>query len=457
MSPVLVQHSLDSPDIFGTNENPMLISILDTVFKLTESSHYFLVRYYYNDQFNSSSIISSDVLNNPFNTTQFMEKFQSKVPIFISDEPFNFDSIGEHHYFATSIDNQNTMYLVLLHQEKFDDQSILPDSIKHLLNSAIDKEIVDINYLIQRCKSADKSFIDNLAKPTFSIIDLNPEEVLFSILCCFMYSDFSKKIDIDFYCLAKFVITVRSMYNNVPYHNWIHAADATQCIFYLVRTYQIDELINPEESFSLLLSALCHDIGHDGKTNQYHRAVNSIYSQQAGPLLPPLEYHHAVVTINLLKKFPELLAPIKDIDRFAESITHIILATDMTRHQEFIDKIKNQEISLESDQGRILICQILMKASDLSNTIRPFEDARIMATRLQDEWFQQGDAEREAGIPITKGYDRKKLGRLCDGQLGFYKFCAAPLMYAIDKYFNCDANTVRFEQNLATWENIANQ
>lgn len=88
--------------------------------------------------------------------------------------------------------------------------------------------------------------------------------------------------------LANFVGTVRDNYKDNPYHSFYHAFDVAQTLFAFV--YQILEvwrclfllvlphsrkkkrdgtLFSQLECCAMLLAALCHDIGHPAKTNQF--------------------------------------------------------------------------------------------------------------------------------------------------------------------------------------------
>lgn len=77
--------------------------------------------------------------------------------------------------------------------------------------------------------------------------------------------------------LAKFLNQVQSTYQeSVQYHNDLHGADVMHmCYYFLKQTRMIHTLDLTElDTLAFIVSAVCHDLGHDGYTNGYH--VNTI-------------------------------------------------------------------------------------------------------------------------------------------------------------------------------------
>ena len=66
---------------------------------------------------------------------------------------------------------------------------------------------------------------------------------------------------------------------SVQYHNDLHGADVMHmCYYYLKQTHLARTLDLIElDMLAILISAVCHDLGHDGYTNGYH--VNTISSR----------------------------------------------------------------------------------------------------------------------------------------------------------------------------------
>lgn len=68
-----------------------------------------------------------------------------------------------------------------------------------------------------------------------------------------------------------------SSYNNkIPYHNEMHAADVMHMSYLMMTQYGLIETLKMKkiDQLSLIIAAICHDLGHDGFNNNYH--VNAV-------------------------------------------------------------------------------------------------------------------------------------------------------------------------------------
>ena len=102
-----------------------------------------------------------------------------------------------------------------------------------------------------------------------------------------------------------------------------------------------------------------------------------------------------------------------------------ILATDMARHTGDLNKIKNtmatkfvkqganrellidyETLKKEFDSKQILI-ELCVHAADVSTQTRPFEVALEWTKLLFEEFFHQGDVEKEKGLPVSFLCDRE--------------------------------------------------
>ncbi|GAX76727.1 hypothetical protein CEUSTIGMA_g4174.t1 [Chlamydomonas eustigma] len=80
------------------------------------------------------------------------------------------------------------------------------------------------------------------------------------------------------------------------------------------------------------------------------------------------------------------------------------------------------------NDGEKLVClQVALKIADVSSIFRPFNVALRSIHGLEEEFFRQGDKERELGMPLTPLFDRTKAG-VSKAQKGFIDFIAMPLL-----------------------------
>ncbi|EAY18510.1 3'5'-cyclic nucleotide phosphodiesterase family protein [Trichomonas vaginalis G3] len=320
----------------------------------------------------------------------------------------------------------------------------------------------DFSTVLEHVSTFSQEDIDRFRSYKFSVEVLNTDSVFESIFSFFYSILKDTDIPVDWNEIIAFIVEAQSHYNNVPYHNWRHATDATQFVFYLITMPHVEEMLPPLDRFALLLSVICHDLEHNGHTNDYHRKVNSEFSQEAGPDLPPLENHHQKLAKVLIQKHLKYtLEHLTDEQKenMFRFITEIIFSTDMGKHKFYLEKIVANIGKFDgSIELRILTCQAIMKLADLSNTCRPFDDSCKMAKRLNDEWFIQGDDEKKLGLPISNGMDRDHPTPLPKGQIGFYKFCTQQLLEADQKFFGCFQDIGnQFFSNLSTWEKLASE
>merc|ERR1712157_72900 len=54
-----------------------------------------------------------------------------------------------------------------------------------------------------------------------------------------------------------------------PYHNWYHAVDVTHGVYRLFHTCVADQYLSQSERYALLVSSICHDVGHPGLNNTF--------------------------------------------------------------------------------------------------------------------------------------------------------------------------------------------
>mmetsp|Transcript_99822 Transcript_99822/g.303047 ORF Transcript_99822/g.303047 Transcript_99822/m.303047 type:complete len:229 (+) Transcript_99822:1-687(+) len=72
---------------------------------------------------------------------------------------------------------------------------------------------------------------------------------------------------------------------------------------------------------------------------------------------------------------------------------------------------------------------LLLHFSDISNPTKPFDICKRWAWRIVDEFFLQGDQEKELGIIVQPLNDRDKVNKPYS-QVGFIEFFVAPFAFA---------------------------
>jgi hypothetical protein len=75
-----------------------------------------------------------------------------------------------------------------------------------------------------------------------------------------------------------------------------------------------------------------------------------------------------------------------------------------------------------------------LQAADISNVVKPFAVAQRWALRVTDEFFLQGDLERERGMVATPACDRRTQSRVAL-QRGFIDFVCLKLFAPLARAF----------------------
>lgn len=109
-------------------------------------------------------------------------------------------------------------------------------------------------------------------------------------------------------------------------------------------------------------------------------------------------------------------------------------------------------------EHRMLIQAIAMTASDLSASAKPWEIQVQTVKVIFEEFYQQGDAEREAGRTPISMMDRNQPDQQAASQVGFLNGICIPC-YTILYRLIPEAKSLldMCQQNLEKWQDIASE
>jgi cAMP-specific phosphodiesterase 4 len=152
-----------------------------------------------------------------------------------------------------------------------------------------------------------------------------------------------------------------------------------------------------------------------------------------------LENHHLAVAFKLLQAderniFSHLTA--KQIKTLRKMVIDMVLATDMSKHMQLLADLKtmveskkvtgNNIIMLESYDDRIQVLQNMIHCADLSNPTKPLDIYIKWTDRIMEEFWRQGDKERDLRLEISPMCDRR-VASVEKHQVGFIEFIVHPL------------------------------
>ncbi|GLI61128.1 hypothetical protein VaNZ11_003403 [Volvox africanus] len=286
--------------------------------------------------------------------------------------------------------------------------------------------------------------------------------------------------------LARLLRHIEAGYNDNPYHNATHAADVLQTLHVIIHGAQLH--VHYVDYLGLLaayFAAIVHDYGHPGLTNDFLVATSDPLAVRYNDR-SPLENHHAAAAFSSMRRPGlDVLAPLATEQRssFRKQVIEMVLATDMKQHFSLLSHFSTVhrlasfnktsalgagtgygQAGVGSTQGearssldaamvstatpsmrelapkpldeteRVLSLQMVIKAADLGHLGEGLDVHKRWLSSLEEEFFRQGDRERQLGIPISPLFDRSKQG-VSKSQVGFYEFVALPMVHALCSAF----------------------
>ncbi|XP_050360652.1 uncharacterized protein LOC126780319 isoform X2 [Nymphalis io] len=258
-----------------------------------------------------------------------------------------------------------------------------------------------------------------------------------------------------------FTMIEEGYHSTNPYHNSVHAADVTQAMHCFLQQKQIRDHLEPIEILASLLAAIAHDIDHPG-VNQPFLIATSNHLAALYQNTSVLENHHWRVAVSCI--IESGLLEVQEIRvKVERQISSLILATDITRQQEFLSQFKkyldNNTLDMRNRDHRHLVLQIALKCADISNPCRPWEISRKWSLKVCEEFFRQGDCERKLNLPVTALCDRHTTS-IPKIQTGFLKYVVTPLITEWHRFLQNDLSAQMLKNltyNRAKWESFVAQ
>ncbi|KAG7387430.1 cAMP-specific 3',5'-cyclic phosphodiesterase 4D [Phytophthora pseudosyringae] len=282
--------------------------------------------------------------------------------------------------------------------------------------------------------------------------------------------------------VADFVQEIEARYQpKNPYHNALHAASVVWDVNFFLRKLEARRL-TPNQLFSALIAAAVHDVNHPGVNNAFLVATTAPlaikYSDDS--VLERMHLAEAFQTCtkdgcDIFEAFPP------DLRRQSRlQIISMVLATDLSRHLKHVNRLKSKlyavhptpsDVSLNGGESSCsasalgfslpdeLILQTVMMMADVGHAMKSFPLHLSWSERVAEEFYRQGDTERQFGLTISPLCDRGAgVDRFEKNQIGFLEFVVLPLYNAardVLPLVGFDDVILNVRQNAATWEKRA--
>ncbi|XP_059059811.1 dual specificity calcium/calmodulin-dependent 3',5'-cyclic nucleotide phosphodiesterase 1C-like [Achroia grisella] len=259
-----------------------------------------------------------------------------------------------------------------------------------------------------------------------------------------------------------FTMIEEGYHSTNPYHNSIHAADVTQAMHCFLQQKRIREHMEPLEIMASLLAAIAHDLDHPG-VNQPFLIATSNHLAALYNNTSVLENHHWRAAISCIRESGLLNEMQESQPRLEKHISSLILATDITRQQEYLTQFKTyldtNTLDLRKLEHRHLVLQMALKCADISNPCRPWDISRKWSLKVCEEFFRQGDYERRLNLPVTALCDRHTTS-IPKIQTGFFKYVVTPLITEWHRFLKNHLSAQMLRNlliNQTKWESLVAQ
>jgi len=267
----------------------------------------------------------------------------------------------------------------------------------------------------------------------------------------------STPLEINEEQLTKFIGATCENYNRNHFHNFQHAVNILQMTYKLLSETKIINKLKPIVSFGILIAALSHDVDHPGNTNSYEINAVTKYAKLYNDS-SVLENHHCTLTFELLEH-AGLINSFKgdDFREFRKTIIMGILGTDMSKHNDCINRLTTFDFTKESFtiEEQYFITSAILHCADLSNSIKNFEISFEWSKRISLEFYEQTVKEELEGLPslsFMKVHDNLSM---CINEVSFITNVSIPMWKLIkSKFEQLGFLLDRCQSTLEKWREI---
>ena len=270
--------------------------------------------------------------------------------------------------------------------------------------------------------------------------------------------------------LKPFLKSVSNSYlKTTLYHNSLHGADVSQSLMVFFLNSNSEEICETTvlDLLGMIISAMGHDLGHPGLNNGFHINASTelgiTYNDKSC-----LENFHSAYLFRILRKEENNILEkfsVQNYKTIRKRMISQILATDMANHGENISlirsKIKSRQYQekflflsgndkTKFEEQQILLDYIIHMA-DLGHNCKKFDISVIWIQLLCEEFWAQGDQERERGLPISFMCDRNNID-VPASQIGFLRgFILSAFDTLVEMFPKLQFTIDNAENNIKQW------
>ena len=333
-------------------------------------------------------------------------------------------------------------------------------------------------------------FMKSITNEDFNIFKLKKLVGYYNVLplmCHFMFKILGlidPKI-ISIKKLIPFLTTVSHNYlESTLYHNSLHGADVCHSLFLYIIKSNVEEICETSvlDLLGLVVSATGHDLGHPGYNNNFLVNSNSDLALNYNDI-SCLENFHTSTLFRILRKDENNIFENMDINNYKhirKRMVNQILATDMINHAMVLSSVKAKIASWKNDNNinninennkfiflsgiekskfdeQQMLLNFLIHAADLGHNTQKFFISIQWVELLSQEFWNQGDIEREKNLKISFLCDRNNVD-VPNSQVGFLKgFIITTFDILVTMFPSLGFTLENCKDNIKEWQNLADQ
>ena len=200
-----------------------------------------------------------------------------------------------------------------------------------------------------------------------------------------------------------------------------------QSVVMMVSVSNASQVVAALDVFAVLLASLGHDLAHPGVTAaflvQTRHELAMTYNDTS-----VLENMHTARLFGILKETASnVLAALPESDwrDLRKTVVSSVLATDMVHHFKMVSDVEvfcemneaalqNPEECAElfkTEKNTHFLLSLFIHSADIGNPAASWTSCERWAHRVMDEFFAQGDRERELSMPVSAMFDRETVVR----------------------------------------------
>jgi len=184
--------------------------------------------------------------------------------------------------------------------------------------------------------------------------------------------------------------------------------------------------LTDHELFATFIAAIVHDFEHTGTSNNFHIQSRSdvalIYNDRA-----VLENHHVSAAFRLMRIDDYNIVSEFTSDEyknFRHLVIEMVLATDMSSHFTQLKTMKSL-LSLPENVEKAKALALVLHCADISHPGKPWNIHQIWTQSLMEEFFKQGEKEKDLCLPCSPLCDRENT-LVAESQIGFIQYIVEP-------------------------------